>query len=153
MAQPGKRVLARTLTTREFTGTIAQNAAAFASLDVKALSLGENVDALLRAVTIVSMEDLDWELWFFTKTGTAGNSAAPDTNTLIGRVVLPTTALQIAATGLYTFVADALQVQLYDEDRTSKIHMALVNRAAASKTAGAAGAVRVSLSVEPTLGW
>lgn len=153
MAQLGKRVIARTLTTREFTGAIAQNAAAFASLDVKGLGVGERVDSVLRSITVVSVEDLDWEVWFFTKTGAVGNSADPDVNTLIGRVVLPTTALQIAGAGLFTFYAEGLNTLLLDEQGTSKIHMALVQRAAAGKSAGAAGAVRLSLVLEQALGW
>jgi len=151
MSQAGKRTITRTVSTRDFTGAIAQNAAAFLSLDVKGLGVGSRVDCLLRSVTVVSVEDLDWELWFFTKTGVAGNSADPDVNTLIGRVVLPSTALQIGATGLFTFYSEGLEINIFDDDNTSKIHMALVERAAAGKTAGAAGGVKITLALEQTL--
>lgn len=150
--QTGKRLIAKTLSTRDFTGSLAQNAGAFVSLDVSGLGVGINVDSLLRAVNVVSMEDLDWELWFFRKTGTAGNDANPDTNALSGLVVLSATAVRIAGAGLYTFYTEGLNIHLFDEDRTSKIHMALINRTAGSKTAGAAGAVKVTLVIEPAMG-
>lgn len=153
MAQAGKQVLAKTVATRDFLGAIAQNAAAFLSLDVKALSVGENVDAILKSVHIVSVEDLDWELWFFRTSGAAGNSTDPDVNSAYGVAVLPSTAVRIGAAGLYHFYLEDLDIPLLDSERTSKIHMALINRAAAGKTAGAAGAVRVALSIEPALGF
>ena len=152
MAQAGKQYVAKTVATRDFTGSLAQNAGAFLSLDVKSLGLGENVDAILRAVQVTSVEDLDWELWFFRTTGSGANSADPDVNAALGYVVLSSTMVRIAAAGLYQVYAEDLAIPIYDSDRTSKIHMALVNRAAGSKSAGAAGAVKVQLVLEPTLG-
>ena len=152
MSQVGKTVVAKTVSTRDFTGSIAQNVGVFLSLDVASLSLGFNVDARLRAIHMVAVEDLDYEVWFFRTKDAAGNSLDPDVNSALGIVTLPTTGLRIAAAGLYHFYVEDLDIPVFDTDRTSKVHMALVNRSAGAKTAGAAGAVRLELVLEPALG-
>lgn len=152
MSQIGKTVVAKTVSTRDFLAGLAQNAGTFLSLDVSRLSLGENVDARLRAIHLVSVEDLDWEVWFFRTKDAAGNSADPDVNSALGIATLPTTGLRIAGAGLYHFYLEDVDIPIFDCDRTSKVHMALVNRAAGSKSANAAGAVRLELVLEPALG-
>lgn len=151
MAQTGKTVVAKTVSTRDFTAALAQNAAIFLSLDVKDLGVGLNVDSLVRSLQILSVENLSWELWLFRSA--LQNPTDPDTNGALGYWAFGTTAVRIGGAGLYNYYIDGLGIPYRDLDRTSKIHMALINRSVASKTADAAGAVRLQLVLEPTLGW
>lgn len=151
MAQRGKVVVAKTVSTRDFVATLAQNAAIFLSLDVNQLGLGINVDAILSAVQITSVENLLWELWFFRSN--AGNTGDPDTSVALGYVAFTLAqGLRIGGAGLYQYYVDTLNIALLDAQATGKIHMALINRSAGAKTAGVAGGIRVQLVLEPTAG-
>lgn len=152
MAQAGKVVIARTVASSQFRDALAQNAALFLSLDVKGLALGQRVDALLRGIQIVSVENLSWEIWLFRNA--QYNTTDCDTNKALGRwSFVAATAVRIAGAGLYNYYIEGLQVPVHDEDGTSKVHMALINRSAASKTAGDAGELAISLTLEPQLGF
>lgn len=150
MAQAGKVIVAKTVSTRDFTAALATNAAIFLSLDVAGLGVGKRVDAIIRALQILSVENLDWEIWLFRNA--LQNPTNPDTNGALGYWNFGTTAVRIGGTGLYNYYIDGLGIPYLDDDQTSKIHMALINRSAASKTAGSGGAIKVQFVLEPTLG-
>lgn len=151
--QIGKVVVAKTVSTRDFTAALAQNAGTFLSLDVKDKGLGINVDSLLRAVQITMVEDLDYDLWFLSRTGSSANNATdPDLNAVLGAVTL-TVASRVAAAGLFVMYLDALQIPIYDSEASSKVHMALICRSVAGKSANAAGALKVQLVLEPRSGF
>lgn len=170
MAQPGQLILVRTNPATQFRGAIAQNAAATLSLapggpavapvpaDVGFLDDGvaasRSVRARLVALTIIAAEDLDWEVWiwgtdqFATPTLLSGQLAP------LARVDLSGDAgVQIGATGNFYWFAALLDGPVLDLDQTSELHLMLVNRAAAGKSEGDAGAVQLQLHLAPTLGW
>ena len=151
MAQVGKVVVASTVAASQFTGTLAQNAAAFLSLDLASFGVGQRVDAIIQAIQILSMENLSWEVWFFRTN--AQDPADADVNRFTGYWAFGTTAVQIGGAGLFHYYIDGLSIPYQDEQQTSKLHLALINRSAAGKSAGANGAIRVQVTLAPTLGW
>lgn len=150
MAQAGKQILVVTDPATQFRGAIAQNAMAVEAIDVRHLGLGGRADVAVRAVMVLSMEDLDWEVWIFRQPG--GSTASFALATLAGAAV-PLDKGQIGGAGLHVAYVDGLLLPAQDEADTSNLYVGLVCRSAAGKTAGDAGAVSVRLAVEPTLGW
>lgn len=150
--QAGKVVIARTSASTQFREALAQNAALFLSLDVKGLGVGQRVDALLRGIQILSVENLAWEIWLFRNS--QFNNADADVNRAHGRwSFVAANAVRIGGAGLYNYYIEGLQVPVHDEDNTSRVHMALINRSAASKTAGDGGELAIALTLEPQLGF
>ncbi len=100
----------------------------------------------LSMLTIVSVENLAWDLLVFAKD--TFQTGAIATDSFLGRwSFVATDAVRVAGTGLYYYHINGLDVPIRDEDGTAEIHLMLVNRSAASKTAGAGGAVRVDLTI------
>lgn len=151
MAQAGKVAVVSTVAATQLRGALAQNAAAYLSLDVKGYGVGQRVDAIIKALQILSVENLDWELWFFRNA--LQDPSNLDLNRWMGYWRFGTTAVRIGGAGLYHYYIDGLGIPYQDEDNTSKIHLALINRSAAEKSADDAGAVRVQLVIEPTAGF
>lgn len=151
MAQAGKVVLVTTDAATQLRSALAQNAALYLSLDLKQYAVGARADVMIRALQILSVENLDWELWFFRTSGF--DTADADTNRWCGYWQFGTTAVQIGGAGLYHYYIDGLAIPYQDEDNSSQLHLALINRSAAGKTAGDAGAIKVGVVLEPTLGW
>lgn len=152
--QAGKIVLATTSAASQFRSALAQNAGENLSLDLAAQKLatvGQRVDVLIKSIQIISTEDLQWELWFWGRN--TFNTADPDTNTFRGKWWFAVSGSRIAASGLYIYYVDGLLIPYQDLDQTTKLHMTLVNRSAAAKSADAAGALRVQLGLEITQGW
>lgn len=132
-----------------FTGAIAQNAGATANLVVPAGLSGMDgqVELILRGITVISKENLSWETQFFASD--AYQNADLDLDGFIARWTFAASdAVQIGATGTYEYYIDGLEIPLWDNDRSGEIHLELVNRSAASKTAGAAGQLVVTLWIE-----
>lgn len=151
MAQAGKVAVVSTSAANQFRATLAQNAALFLSLDVNSFGVGQRVDAIIKAIQILSVENLAWEIWFFRNA--LQDPANADTNRWMGYwTFVAGGAVRIGAAGLYHYYIDGLGLPYQDEDQTGKIHMALINRSAAGKSAGDAGAIRVQLVIEPTAG-
>lgn len=156
----------RTTSTVQWTAAIAQNAAVNANIAVPAGLSGMNgqVECILRGLTIVSKEQLAWELAFYTSDLFAGSSI--DTDTYIGSWAFAASGTagdgeQIAATGDFLYYIDGLEIPLWDTDLdvitagldatagSGELHVRLVNRSAAAKTANAAGAIAVTFWLEP----
>jgi hypothetical protein len=151
MAQAGKLVVVATDPATQLREAIAQNAALDLSLDVKHFALGARADVIIRALTILSVEALTWELWFYR---TGQYDAAPiASNRWIGYQNFGSSPVRIGAAGLYHYYVNSLAIPYQDEDASSRIHLSLINRSAASKTAGDGGAIKLEITVEPTLGW
>jgi hypothetical protein len=151
MAQAGKRVLIYTDPATDFRAGLAQNAALSLSLDVKRQAVGLRVDCLIRGLSILSVQALTWELWFYRTANY--DAAAIDTNQWIGYWNFGSTPVQIGGAGLFHYYIDGLEIPYVDADSTAKIHMSLINRSAGAKNADDAGAIKVGLIVEPCLGW
>lgn len=151
MAQIGKFVLANTVAATQWRSALAQNAAENLSLNVASLGVGLGVNAVIRSIRVLSLEDLQWEFWFFNR-NTYDASVDPDTNGFVGSWWFGVSGRRIGAAGLYHYYIDGLMIPYQDLDMTSRLHVALINRSAASKTAGNAGAIQVRFGLEMTLG-
>lgn len=161
MSQLGQIIALDTDPAANYLDAIATNAMVLENLQLD-LSICGTATARSRitGMAIVSVEALDWELWLFRKA--AGVGAGIATNSFIGYwSFLGATAKQIAATGLYYYYIFGLDVPYTDDDPSSvrdatnfagRFHLGLVNRSAAAKTAGAGGAIKITLFVDPTHG-
>ncbi len=129
----------------------------------------------IRAIAIVSVQDLAWELQFYSSADNLGGTL--DTDKFIGvwqfspLVVgppaspgYPITPIDVSpADAFYRFYVDGLWIPYYDGDmlgarsvaaggtypNNAAVHTRLVNRSATSKIAGASGAVKVTLFLAP----
>lgn len=146
-----------------FAGALAQNAALNARITLdEAIGAGRAADCLVRAIRIVSADNLAWELWFWHnklfQTGDARERFA-------GKYAFANTAgTQIAATGNFYYYVDGLRIPYVDDDGhndvgdpntpsqvRSFLNVTLINRSAGGKTNGAWFDLQVDL--EATLGW
>lgn len=150
--QVGKITRVTTLASSQFRSALVQNAGENLSLEVQRYGLGQRVDSVIRSVQILSVEDRQWELWFYGKNSYNTAPADPDLNTAYGFWWFGVSGRRIAAVGLYMFYVDGLYIPYTDQDSSSKVHMTLINRSAGAKTAGDAGAIRVQLGLEMALG-
>jgi len=136
----------RTSSSVEFTDALITNAAENENIVLpSALSgVGGNATNIVRAIQIVATENLAYELDFY---GTdAFNSATPNLNRFLGLWAFAASdGTRVAGTGLYRYYIDGLDIPLWDYDKTGEMHVALVNRSAAAKTAGAGGALTVTV--------
>lgn len=133
----------------EFTGAIVQNAAEEENLVIPSGLSGMNgqVELILRGLSIVSDQNLAWELQFYSSD--AFQEANLDADGYIGRWSFAAAdGVQIGATGSYNYYIDGLEIPLWDDDKTGEIHVALVNRSATSKNAGATGEIVVTFWLE-----
>ena len=138
----------------QFTATIAQNAGVNLDLamttpnPVALAGIGGDCRGQLRSLTIASVENLAWEIWLWSS-ATHGTAAA-STVSVIGRWSFVTSdAKQIAGAGDWYYYVDGLDVPVWDADKTGKLHLTLVNRSAASKSADAAGAIVIKGRIAP----
>lgn len=161
--QAGQLILVRTDPATQFTGALAQNAAATVNLAMNftgpagdgyvdpGLGAGKTLKARLRSILIQSRENLDWEVWLWGKNTFNASATDPAQNFPFGFVALAGSgAKQIAGAGLYTYFVSGVDVPYLDLDVSGQLHLMLVNRAGAGKSAGAAGAVGIQLAFENT---
>lgn len=136
-----------------FTGALIQNAAEEENISFNAdWATAQMQKAEVSAVAVVSDQQLDWEIQFYS-TDTQGDTDE-DVDTFITSILLPATdGKQNAATGLYRYDANPAFLPFYyhDADNTGEWHITLVNRSATAKTAGAAGSLVVKISARPVL--
>lgn len=152
MAQLGRVFFVTTDKDTDFTGALAQNAAATANLAVP--QLPSDAQCRLKNIAIISDQQLAWEIWLWATT--SFNTGITDLDALypFGRWSFDSSSgVQIAGTGPYYYYIDGLDVPYMDSAKLSQLHVMLVNRSAASKSAGAAGEIVVKFCLEPTLGW
>lgn len=107
-----------------------------------------NARAHLKSITILSDENLAWEIMLFSSDTNVDTDE--DVDAMIGWWQFSTAgAVQVAATGLFRYYIDGLAVPYVDDDNTGEVHVSLLNRSSASKTAGDAGSLIVELVMEP----
>lgn len=166
--QQGSIVRVRSDKDTDFTGAIAQNAQESENLvPPAALGAGGPCRSRLHSISIISKENLDWELWFFSTDDFATNNAADiDQVGFLGKwAFIAADATRIAATGAYFYYIDGLDIAYhctdFDEHATlvagakrpqGQVHVMLINRSAAGKSAGANGELVIQLGFEPTEG-
>lgn len=134
-----------------FTGEIVQNASEAENIALPAALDGVNGNArgIIRAVTLISDQGLDWELYFFGSD--LFGEADLDADGYLGRCkfTASTDGIQLGGSGSYYFYKEGLEIPYLDADNSGELHVALVNRSAGAKTAGANGEVVVKLHIEP----
>lgn len=128
-----------------WTGALAQNAQANESIVVPWADA--HLELILTAITVVSDQNLAWELDFW-RNGNFGTSN-PNTDGFIGNWQFQAVdGFQIAGTGSYRYFISGLWIPLWDETGAQTLFTSLVNRSAASKNAGATGRITVTFHVE-----
>jgi hypothetical protein len=166
MAQAGNLYSVASSSTADFQGTLAQNAAAVWRVQLPAALGGRS---RLRNATIISIQNLDWEVQLYRTSNGGTPYAIPPGGTidniqLAGRYrFFAADGTQVAATGPYTYYIDGMDIAYHDLDSANAsispsnlnslypfLNLVLVNRSAAGKSAGAAGALTIRLSFEAT---
>jgi len=134
----------------EFTGEIVQNAMESENIALPGTLDGINGTARCRikAVTIISDENLQWELWFWAND--LFQESNLDADRFVGKILFAAAdGTRIAATGAYYYYQEDLDIAYEDLDKTGELHVSLINRSAAAKTAGAGGEIVVEFIMEP----
>ena len=163
MSQLGNLELVETNPLTQFTAAILVNAAAYLDLLLpQAISAGRTSRARLKTLSVISMENVGWEVWLFNKR-TSGVEPTPDVSSFAGYWSFAAgDAVQIGATGLYYYYIDGLDVPYEtldllpdgrpdENDARKYLHMALIARTT-QKTASPTGLVKIRFGFEPTLG-
>jgi len=154
MAQLGNLYVVTTDKDTHFTGAIAQNAVARENIPMpQAIAAGLRSRSRLKSITLLSDQNLDWEIWLFSRSTTPLPTDV-DANPFIGRWRFDIgDGVQISAAGPYYYYIDGLDVPYEDADEKGELHLGLVPRTAGGKSAGAAGEVSIRCVLEPSLGW
>lgn len=137
-----------------FTGALAQNAIEVESIDFPAdWSLLESHEIVIESIVVQSDQNLEWDIYLWSTSDY--NETNLDADRFIDSFNFPTTAgKRIAGAGQYYYSAPSnnIMVPYKDEDRTSKLHIGLVNRSATAKNAGATGEIVVKIAARPVYG-
>ena len=122
-----------------FTTALAQNA-----IDLETIGALPTPAVIIDRITIWSDENLDWDVMFF-KNATSQPNADADLDTMVDWMsFLSTDGLQVAGAGLYRYAVTGLELRYHPDDGNA--HLGLINRNAASKTAGANGEFVIEIS-------
>lgn len=164
MAQRGQLITVRTDPATQLRAACAQNAALTLNLPMGSgngyvdagLAGGKTVKSRLQSLRIASVENLAWDVWLWRSDlfNTYASVADLATQYVAGRYPFAeANGVQIAGTGPYYYYVDGTDEMYQDLDLTGEVHLMLVNRSAASKSADDAGAILIELNFEPCLGW
>lgn len=167
MAQAGQLIQVRTNPATQFIAALAQNVALTLNLTMPpaasvagdgyvdpGLAAGNSVRMRLRSIWIASVENLAWEVWLWGTDTFNASTTDPAQSFPQSRVTFAAAdAVRLAGAGLYYYQIAGLDHPYADLDHTGELHLMLVNRSAAGKSAGADGALLIQLQCEPTLGW
>ena len=152
MAQTGRVFFATTDKDVDFTGALAQNAAATASIAVPQMPSSSQVR--LNNIEIISDQNLAWEVWLWATSSFNNNASDLDAVYPYGRWAFTAAdGVQIAGTGPWYYFISGLGVPYQDGQNLSKLNVMLVNRSATSKNAGASGEIVIKFALEPALGF
>lgn len=164
--QVGNTYRVRSISTTHFTEAIIQNAAEVEHIDVAALtntpgaagaglSAGKHMRGRIHALRIISTENLAWELefWGAATAGAVPNNADIDKEFFLGKFAFVAgDGTRVTGDTFYHYFVPSMELSNMDVDMTGKIHLRLINRSAAAKSAGVPGALVVELEVEPSQG-
>lgn len=154
-----------------FTATLAQNAVLNGRVKLsEALAAGRTGRCMIQAISVTSLDQLDWEFWFWRNSQFQQQTASPAAEDFAGFwsfTVGGGDGKRIAGTGLYYYYIDGLGIPYWDDDAQTTLgqsglaasngqqgaylNVSLVNRSAGAKTVN--GWFDVSFWLEPTLGY
>jgi hypothetical protein len=146
------RFKAQSVSTVNFLDALVTNAKSDADLVLPGALAGMNGNARgrLKSITILSVENLDWEIQLYRKDAFTGASIDVDSFTARWSFVAAD-AVRVAGAGNYLYYIDGLDHEYVDEDNSGELHVRLINRSVASKTANAGGAIVVKFYLEPSM--
>lgn len=124
----------------EFTGAIIQNAKEDENLE------GLVADKIvITDIMIEAEENLEFYLLFWSTDDF--DNADLDIDTFLGYVVLdiPNNGYRIAGANQYYLNVSDVNFHYEDEDSSNELHISLLNRSVAAKSAGGAGAVKIKI--------
>jgi hypothetical protein len=126
-----------------FTTELAQNAGESESLG----SLKCN-GIIIESVIIQSDQNLSWDVLFFRSPGCDDTDL--DADFFIERVSFDATdGVRVGAANQYYYAWTGLHIPYHDDAVKCQLYAMIVNRSAASKTAGASGEVKLTVSYKP----
>lgn len=157
MAQAGHLIRVRTRPATDWTTALAQHASEALALPLpEAIAAGRTCHARIRAVDLVSSDNLAWELLFYTN-NRLQLPIAPEQDGFCGRVrFTEPDGGQVGLVVLSNFYyhREQLDIPYEDTDLLGNLNVLLVNRSPVAKTARSAGGECVAIfSLEMTLGW
>ena len=134
-----------------FTGALIQNAIEVESLDFPSEwgTAGIN-ECIIEGISIQSDQNLEWDVYLFSTNGHTDTDL--DLDSFIDSFNwATTTADRIAGANQYYYPSpdNNMKVAYYDLSRKNQLHVALVNRSAGAKTAGAAGEIKIRFTIRP----
>ena len=137
-----------------FTGALAQHAIESESIAFHddLVNLGIN-DVLIESITIHADQNLDWDIYLWRDSNY--EEAVLDNAEFIDYFnYANASGKQVAATGPFYYASPSnnLDIPYVDLDRTSKLHISLVNLHATAKNAGATGEVVIKVDYRPLWG-
>ena len=155
--QAGNLLRVRSRPATDWTSALAQNASEALALPLpEAIAAGKHCRARIRAIDVVSSDNLAWELLFFTNSrvqlpialasdGFCGRARFTEAEG--GQVGL------VLLSNYYYHRAD-LNIPYEDTDLLGRLNVVLVNRSPIAKTAASAGGEFLAIfTLEGTLGW
>lgn len=121
-----------------YTTLLAQNA-----IDLEDLGLYPSPAVVITRVSIWSDQNLDWDVAFFRNNTTQPNADA-DIDAQIEWVSFEVAdGVQIAGAGLWRYTTSGLTLRIHPDD--GRAYVALINRNAVDKNAGATGEIVIEL--------
>lgn len=166
MGLVGNQLRVRTISTVHFTGAIAaagasavehlktkQEAGATNGVVPEGLAAGRHMRSILKAVRILSVQNLDWEIELYRSAVGIGG-AVIDAESFMGAVsFVVADGKKDTGDTYFEYYRDGIAIPYEDTDMAGQVHIRLVNHAAATaKIAGASGGIVIELSFEPAQG-
>jgi hypothetical protein len=126
-----------------FTGPLVDNASEFEVFTISAPH--GRVPITIGSIRIISAENLDWDVVFFTSAAPGSAASLASAFRVIGRwPFVAADAERMVGQG-YVYDVDGLLIPYADEQSLGRITVAIYNRNATAKTAGAAGFLHLRL--------
>lgn len=145
--------LVRSNATTQFTDAIAQNISENENIQLPTAMQAVGAPLRVTALSIISVQNLAWELWLF------GSSVFQSTDFAVDQFLgvwsfIETDARRVnsGTYPAYYYYIDGLNIPYVDRSASSTVvpslHAALINRSAAGKLADGAGAIVVQATIE-----
>jgi hypothetical protein len=158
----GNVVRAATDPATQFTGALLTAERATENLRLPlAIGAGGHSRAIIRHIVVTSMEQLAWEIVFFSRRSFATSPIGSSAFLMSVQFAAASSKQYGIGTPFYyqSIGVDLPYADLDFEDRTlpedqrgGNLHLMLVNRSPGAKTAGALGAIAIVCYLEPTYG-
>lgn len=145
--------LVRSKSTTQYTDAIATGISENENLPLPSPMQAVGNPLRITALSIISVENLAWELWLFGSSAFQNADFALDE--FLGMWAFAAADAKRINSGVYTqyyYYIDGLNIPYVDRSASGSVvpslHTALVNRSVAAKTAGANGAIVVQATIE-----